>query len=297
MELFDTFAASPGLFIGCCVALGLLIGSFLNVVIYRVPMMMDNELRAECAALAGSEPVTAPVFNIVTPRSACPACKAPITALQNVPVVSWLALRGRCANCKARISARYPAVELATGLLSGFIAWHFGFGGLALAALALTWFLIALTLIDFDTQYLPDQLTYPLLWLGLIVSLWHPAWAAGAEPVGPRESIIGAVAGYLSLWSVYWAFKLLTGKEGMGYGDFKLFAALGAWLGWQMLLPIIVFASGVGAMFGVYVMIRQRKGKDMQLAFGPFLAIAGWLALVAGHAVVSRYFALFATNT
>jgi leader peptidase (prepilin peptidase) / N-methyltransferase len=297
MELIDTLAANPGLFVGCCVALGLLVGSFLNVVIYRVPIMMDNELRAECAALAGNEPFALPAFNIITPRSACPACKAPIAALQNVPVVSWLALRGKCANCKARISARYPAVELATGLLSGFIAWHFGFGGLALAALAFTWLLIALTMIDFDTQFLPDQLTYPLLWLGLIVSLWHPVWGPGGEPVGPRESIIGAAAGYVSLWSVYWAFKLITGKEGMGYGDFKLFAALGAWLGWQMLLPIIVLASGVGAMVGVYVMIRQRKGKDMQLAFGPFLAIAGWLALVAGNAVVSRYFALFAPNS
>ena len=296
MEIFDTLAASPALFIGCCVALGLLVGSFLNVVIYRVPVMMDNELRAECAALAGAEPVEQPAFNVVTPRSACPSCKAPITALQNVPVVSWLALRGKCASCKAPISVRYPAVELATGLLSGFIAWRFGFGALALAALAFTWLLIALTMIDFDTQYLPDQLTYPLLWLGLIVSLWYPVWSDGAAAVGPRESIIGAVSGYLSLWSVYWAFKLLTGKEGMGYGDFKLFAALGAWLGWQMLLPIIVFASGVGAIFGVVIMVRQRKGKDTQLAFGPFLAIAGWLALVIGHAVVSRYFAMFAPN-
>jgi len=298
MELFDIFAASPALFIGSCVALGLLIGSFLNVVIYRVPIMMDNELRAECAAteaLVEETHTAPPAFNLVVPRSACPNCKAPITALQNVPVVSWLVLRGKCANCKTPISMRYPAVELATGVLSGFIAWHFGFGGLALAALVFTWLLIALTMIDFDTQYLPDQLTYPLLWLGLIVSLWHPAWSPGAESVGPRESIIGAVGGYVSLWSVYWAFKLITGKEGMGYGDFKLFAALGAWLGWQMLLPIIVFASGGGAIVGVYVMIRQRKGKDTQLAFGPFLAIAGWLALVGGHAVVSRYFALFAT--
>jgi leader peptidase (prepilin peptidase) / N-methyltransferase len=296
MQFLDPLAASPALFIGCCVVLGLLVGSFLNVVIYRVPVMMDNALRAECAALAGAEPAALPAFNIVTPRSACPACKAPITALQNVPVVSWLALRGKCAHCKTRISARYPLVELATGVLSGFLAWRFGFGGLALAALAFTWLLIALTLIDFDTQYLPDQLTYPLLWLGLLLSLWHPVWATGAAAVDPRASIIGAVAGYLSLWSVYWAFKLVTGKEGMGYGDFKLFAALGAWLGWQMLLPIIVFASGVGAVFGIVIMIRQRKGKDTQVAFGPFLAIAGWLALVAGDAVVSRYFALFAPH-
>jgi leader peptidase (prepilin peptidase)/N-methyltransferase len=293
-DLSAILAASPALFIGLCVVLGLMIGSFLNVVIHRVPIMMDNELRAECAALAGTEPAPQPKFNVITPRSACPKCKAPITALQNIPVVSWLALRGQCANCKTPISKRYPLVELATGLLSGFIAWHFGFGMLAFAALAFTWFLIALTMIDFDTQFLPDALTYPLLWLGLIVSLWHPAWGDVAAPVGPRESIIGAVAGYLSLWSVYWAFKLLTGKEGMGYGDFKLFAALGAWLGWKMLLPIIVFASGVGAIFGVVVMIRQRKGRDTQIAFGPFLAIAGWFALIAGNDIVNRYLGLFA---
>ena len=298
-DFLAILAAQPALFIGICVALGLMIGSFLNVVIHRVPIMMDNELRADCAALsneerAGTQAPPQPKFNVITPRSACPKCKAPITALQNIPVVSWLVLRGKCANCQTPISKRYPLVELATGLFSGFVAWHFGFGMLAMAALAFTWFLIALTMIDFDTQYLPDSLTYPLLWLGLLVSLWHPAWAAGATPIGPRESILGAAAGYLSLWSVYWVFKLLTGKEGMGYGDFKLFAALGAWLGWQMLLPIIVFASGVGALFGIVVMIRKRKGRDMQIAFGPFLAIAGWLVMIAGHDIVSRYLSLFA---
>jgi leader peptidase (prepilin peptidase)/N-methyltransferase len=294
--LLEPLAEFPALFIGFTVVLGLLIGSFLNVVIYRVPIMMDRALRAECAALADPAATAAqePPFNLMVPRSACPACKAPITALQNVPVVSWLALGRKCANCKAPISARYPLVEAATGILSGFIAWHYGYGGTALAALAFTWFLIALTMIDFDTQYLPDQLTYPLLWLGLIGSLWHPVWGDGAAPITPRDSIIGAAAGYLSLWSVYWAFKLITGKEGMGYGDFKLFAALGAWMGWMMLLPIIVFASGVGAIFGVVIMIRQRKGKDTQIAFGPFLAIAGWFALICGHAVVERYLGLFA---
>lgn len=298
--ILEPLAAYPAFFIGFTVVLGMLIGSFLNVVIYRVPIMMDKALRAECAALvdhvadpAGS-PAQEPPFNLMVPRSACPACKAPITALQNIPVVSWLALGRKCANCKTPISARYPLVEAATGILSGFIAWHFGFGGTALAALAFTWFLIALTMIDFDTQYLPDQLTYPLLWLGLIGSLWHPVWGDGAAPVTPHDSIIGAAAGYLSLWSLYWAFKLITGKEGMGYGDFKLFAALGAWMGWMMLLPIIVFASGVGAIFGIVIMIRQRKGKDTQIAFGPFLAIAGWFALIFGNAVVERYLGLFA---
>ena len=294
--IFEPLAASPALFIGFTVVLGLLIGSFLNVVIYRVPIMMDHELRTECAALADPETtlVAAPKFNLVVPRSACPACKAPITAMQNIPVVSWLALGRKCASCKAPISARYPLVELATGVLSGFIAWHFGFGATALAALVFTWLLIALTMIDFDTQFLPDQLTYPLLWSGLIVSLAHPVWSEGAAPIMPNDSIIGAAAGYLSLWSVYWAFKLITGKEGMGYGDFKLFAALGAWLGWKMLLPIILFASAVGALVGIVIMIRQRKGKDTQIAFGPFLAIAGWLTLIFGNTVVERYLDMFA---
>ena len=292
-------ALHPALFVTLSALLGLMVGSFLNVVIHRLPIMMDNELRAECAALAfqdgtAGEPTPPPAYNVVTPRSACPKCKAPITALQNIPLVSWLALRGKCAHCRNPISARYPLVELATGVLSGFVAWRFGYGLTGVAALAFTWILIALTMIDFDTQFLPDALTYPLLWLGLLLSLWYPVWGVGAEPVGPRESIVGAVAGYLSLWSVYWAFKLLTGKEGMGYGDFKLYAALGAWLGWKMLLPIIVFASGVGAIFGVVVMIRQRKGRDTQIAFGPFLAIAGWIALVAGHDIVSRYLSLYA---
>jgi leader peptidase (prepilin peptidase)/N-methyltransferase len=213
--------------------------------------------------------------------------------VQNIPVVSWLALGRKCAHCKTPISARYPLVELATGVLSGFIAWHFGFGATALAALVFTWMLIALTMIDFDTQFLPDQLTYPLLWSGLIASLAHPVWAEGAAPVMPSDSIIGAAAGYLSLWSVYWAFKLITGKEGMGYGDFKLFAALGAWLGWTMLLPIILFASAVGALVGIVIMIRQRKGKDTQIAFGPFLAIAGWLTLIFGNTVVERYLDMY----
>jgi leader peptidase (prepilin peptidase)/N-methyltransferase len=302
-EFFAMLTTLPWLFVALSVVLGLLIGSFLNVVIHRVPIMMDNELRAECVVLAAhdaalegevvGEVAEPPVYNIVTPRSACPKCQTPITALQNIPIVSWLVLRGQCASCKNPISMRYPLVELATGILSGFVAWRFGFGLAGCAALAFTWFLIALTMIDFDTQYLPDVLTYPLLWLGLLVSLGHPSWDEGAAPVGPRDAIIGAAAGYLILWSVYWLFKLITGKEGMGYGDFKLLGALGAWLGWQMLLPIIVFASGVGAIFGVVVMIRQRRGRDTQIAFGPFLAIAGWIALVAGHDIVNRYLGLF----
>ncbi len=296
MQTLDYLAAHPTLFIVLSVVLGLMIGSFLNVVIYRVPVMMEMALRAECATLSpgDSETPAAPTFNLMTPRSRCPSCKSPVTALQNVPVLSWLALGRKCANCKTPISARYPSVELATGVLTGFIAWHYGFGLTTLAAMAFTWMLIALTMIDFDTQYLPDSITYPLLWLGLLTSLSHPVWADGSAPLTPRDSIIGAAVGYLSLWSIYWAFKLLTGKEGMGYGDFKLFGALGAWLGWGMLLPIILFASVVGALFGIVVMIRQRSGKDTPMAFGPFLAIAGWLAMIFGHGVVTRYLGLFA---
>ena len=294
MDFLEPFAAIPALFIGVTVLLGLLVGSFLNVVIYRVPLMMDNALRAECASLANPDAPPPPTFNLITPRSACPACKAPITALQNIPVVSWLMLGRKCANCKAPISARYPLVELFTGLASGLIAWRFGYGVLSLAALLFTWFLIALTMIDFDTQFLPDDLTFPLLWIGLLFSTTHPVWEPGAAPVTPADSIVGAVAGYLSLWTVYWIFKLLTKKEGMGYGDFKLFAAFGAWFGWRTLLPIILFASLVGSVFGVYALYRQRKGMDTPIAFGPFLAAAGWLFLLIGHQTVDRYLSLYA---
>jgi len=293
MEFLQPLAEYPALLIGSCVLLGLLVGSFLNVVIFRVPVMMEREFQFECATLGEpSAPLPAP-FNLMTPGSHCPACKAAVSPLQNIPVVSWLALGRKCASCRTPISARYPSVELATGVLSGFIAWHFGFSGLTFAALLFTWMLIALTMIDFDTQFLPDAINYPLLWLGLLVSLWHPAWGEGAPPVTPRDAIIGAAAGYLTLWSVYWGFKLLTGKEGMGYGDFKLFAALGAWLGWQMLLPIILFASGAGAAFGIVIMIRQRRGKDTPMAFGPFLAMAGWLAMIWGQDVIDAYLRLF----
>jgi leader peptidase (prepilin peptidase) / N-methyltransferase len=292
-EFLIPLAVSPALFIGCCVLFGLLVGSFLNVVIYRVPVMMDNALRAECAFLTDPDTAPPPVFNLVVPRSACPNCKTQITALQNIPVVSWLALRGKCANCKAPISARYPLVELFTGIASGLVAWRFGYGTLALAGLVFTWFLIALTLIDFDTQLLPDQLTYPLLWIGLLLSTSHPVWAPGTAPLTPADSIIGAMCGYLSLWSVYWIFKLIMKKEGMGYGDFKLYAAFGAWFGWRMLLPIILFASLVGSVVGIYLLYRQRKGMDTPIAFGPFLAIAGWLFMMVGHEAIDRYFALY----
>ena len=302
MPAIELLAASPPLFIGTCLALGLAVGSFLNVVIYRLPIMLDREWRAQCAELAGHDPHAATVaaaprerFNLIVPRSACPACKAPISALQNIPLISWLVLRGRCARCGAPISVRYPLVELISGILSAWVAARFGFGLAALAALILTWFLVALTCIDIDTQLLPDSLTLPLLWLGLTLSLLGPQGAAPV-PVDVRSSLIGAVAGYLSLWSVYHLFRLVTGKEGMGYGDFKLFAALGAWLGWQMLLPVMLIAAVVGAVVGIAILATGKQSRATPIAFGPFLAMAGWLVLMFGHGLVGRYLALFSAH-
>jgi len=301
MTLIELLASSPAWFIGTCLVFGLLIGSFLNVVIYRVPIILERQWREQCQELAASDSTgtEAPAkqadarFNLVVPRSACPSCKAPISAVQNIPVLSWLFLKGRCASCGARISARYPAIEALTGLLSAAVAWKFGFGWPALWGLVLTWFLIALTFIDVDTQLLPDNLTLPLLWIGLLLSLWAPSEGGAPIPMDPRDSIIGAIAGYLSLWSVYHLFRLLTGKEGMGYGDFKLFAALGAWLGWKMLLPIILIAAAVGAVVGIVILLARGQSRATPIAFGPFLAAAGWLMLMFGQELVSGYLGLF----
>ena len=299
MSVIALLAGSPALFIGTALVLGLAVGSFLNVVIYRLPIMLDRQWRAQCADVLGEAAVATLAadlperFNLVVPRSACPACKAPIPATQNVPVLSWLILRGRCARCGAAISARYPIVELLTGVLSALVAWRFGFDWPTLAALVLTWFLIALTCIDLETQLLPDSLTLPLLWIGLTLSLWAPRIGGASVPVDLRSSVIGAIAGYASLWSVYHLFRLLTGKEGMGYGDFKLFAALGAWLGWQMLLPIILIAAAAGAIVGITVLSIRRQHRSTPIAFGPFLAASGWLMLMVGHELVGRYLGLF----
>ena len=282
---------SAPLFIGVVFLLGLLVGSFLNVVIHRVPVMLERSWRRECLALDGKEPPPEAPYDLIRPRSACPGCKAPITALQNIPVLSWLVLRGRCASCRRPIGARYPVVELATALLSAVVAWKFGFGWATAAALVLTWFLIALAVIDMDTQLLPDGMTLPMLWIGLLLPLLLPA--GSRLPVDLRDAVIGAAAGYLSLWSVYHLFRLLTGKEGMGYGDFKLLAALGAWLGWQMLLPIIIGAAGVGALVGITSIVLGQRGKGVPMAFGPYLAAAGWLMLLLGPEVVGRYLALY----
>ena len=286
-----TLQESAPLFVGVVFLLGLLVGSFLNVVIHRVPVMLERGWRRECLALDGKEPPAEPPYDLIRPRSACPGCKAPITALQNIPVLSWLVLRGRCASCRRSIGWRYPVVELATALLSAVVAWKFGFGTTAAAALVLTWFLIALAVIDIDTQLLPDSMTLPLLWIGLLLPLLLSA--GGRLPVDLRDAVIGAAAGYLSLWSVYHLFRLLTGKEGMGYGDFKLLAALGAWLGWQMLLPIIIGAAGVGAVVGLTSIVLGRRGKGVPMAFGPYLAAAGWLMLMLGPQLVGRYLALY----
>lgn len=307
MSLLELLASSPPLFMGTCLVLGLLVGSFLNVVIYRVPVMLQRQWHEQCAELAaeaagtspGVDPGVRPLpkaaepFNLVVPRSACPSCKAPITALQNIPVFSYIALRGRCARCGAKIGARYPLVEILTGILSAAVAWKYGFGWPTAAAIVLTWFLIALTFIDVDHQLLPDSLTLPLLWIGLLMSLWGPQPGGPPLPVDMRSSIIGAIAGYLSLWSVYHLFRLLTGKEGMGYGDFKLFAALGAWLGWKMLLPIILFAAVVGAAVGIAMVVVQGRDRAKPIAFGPFLAAAGWIVLMFGPELVSGYLGMF----
>ena len=297
MSVLELLASSPGWFVGTCLVLGLLVGSFLNVVIYRLPVILDRQWRQECAELHNTDlPVATEPFNLVVPRSACPGCKAPITALQNIPVLSYLVLRGRCAACGIRISPRYPLIEALTGILSAAVAWKYGYGWQTAAAIVLTWFLIALTFIDVDTQFLPDSLTLPLVWMGLLLSLWASQSGPAPVPVDMRSSIIGAIAGYLSLWSVYHLFRLITGKEGMGYGDFKLFAALGAWLGWQMLLPIILFAASVGAVVGIAMLAVRGQSRSTPIAFGPFLAAAGWLVLMFGHEVVTGYLGMFAAR-
>jgi leader peptidase (prepilin peptidase) / N-methyltransferase len=286
-------AGSPALLVGVVFFLGLLVGSFLNVVIYREPVRLQHEWRDEAQRILGQTPEARAPFNLVTPRSACPSCQAPISAWQNIPLLSWLLLGRRCASCKASISARYPLIELFTGLLSAAVAWRYGWS-LALAfGLIITWALIALSGIDYDTQYLPDSLTLPLLWLGLLASLFAgsvPITAAPAAlPVTPDRAIVGAVAGYLALWSVYWVFKLATGKEGMGYGDFKLLAALGAWLGPGMLLPIILLSAGVGSIVGITMILALGRDKQLPIPFGPYLAAAGWIAMLFGPGLVQAW--------
>lgn len=284
MHLVDLMREHLALFIGLVFATGLVVGSFLNVVIHRLPRMLDRGWRRECRALLEPDAVVGeePAYNLVTPGSHCPACEHKIRAWENIPVVSWLALRGRCSACGTRISVRYPFVELVAAVLAAAVAWRFGFGWACLGALLLTWSLVALTVIDFDHQLLPDTITLPVLWLGLM-------WSLSGDFVSTRDAVIGAAAGYLSLWSVYWAFKLATGKEGMGYGDFKLLAMLGAWLGWQALPAVILLSAGVGAVVGIALILLQRLGRDVPMPFGPYLAAAGWIALMWGDAINQAY--------
>ena len=294
-DLAAFYASEPIWFAGSVFLLGLMIGSFLNVVIYRLPIILERDWRSQATDLlhpsSDASPASAPLerFTLSTPRSACPKCKAPITALQNVPVVSWLVLRGRCASCKAKISARYPVVELATGVLSAWVAWHFGFGASAACALLVTWALIALTGIDIDHQLLPDNITLPLMWAGLLAAVVVGPVAGAALPVSPKDALIGAAAGYISLWLVFHAFKLVTGKEGMGYGDFKLFAALGAWLGWKVLPMVIVLSAATGAVLGLLMIALQGRDRRAPMPFGPYLAAAGWLAMMYGDSLLNGY--------
>lgn len=273
---------SPVFFISLCSIAGLLVGSFLNVVIYRLPKMMEREWRRQCAELRGEPIEGAPPFNIVIPRSACPHCGYKITALENIPVASYVLLGGRCSQCHASIAARYPVVEVLTGLISGFIAWHFGYGFAAFTALVFVWAMIALAFIDMDTQLLPDDITLPLLWGGLLINL-------GDGFTDIRSAIIGAVAGYLALWSVYWCYKLVTGREGMGYGDFKLLAVIGAWLGWQMLPLVILFSSLTGAVAGVGLILIAKHGRHVPIPFGPYLVVGSFVALFWGNQINRGY--------
>jgi leader peptidase (prepilin peptidase) / N-methyltransferase len=261
---------------------GLCVGSFANVVIHRLPKMLERGWHAQCAELRGESVPAEPAYNLVVPRSACPACGHRITALENIPLLSWLLLKGKCSACKAPISARYPVVELLGGLLAAFAIYRFGAGPAGLAASLLLWALLVLTFIDLDTQLLPDDVTLPLLWAGLLANLWGTF-------VPLSTAVIGAVGGYLALWTIYWLFKLIRGKEGMGYGDFKLLAALGAWLGWKMLPLIVLLSSVVGAVIGIALIVFKGRDHNIPIPFGPYLAIAGAIALFWGPALVKIY--------
>lgn len=265
-----------------CTVLGLLVGSFLNVVIHRLPLIMERDWQAQCAQMRGDAAPHPEPLSLARPRSRCPQCGHAITALENIPVLSWLALRGRCRGCGGAISARYPMVELLCAALSGYAAWHFGPGWTTAGALVLLWALLALTFIDFDTQLLPDAITLPLLWAGLLFNLW-------GSFTDLQSAVIGAMAGYLSLWLVYQGFRLATGREGMGFGDFKLLGAIGAWLGWQMLPLVILLSSLVGSVAGVALIVLARHGRATPIPFGPYLAAAGVIALFWGRWITATY--------
>ncbi len=285
MSFIQLLQTTPAFFISLCATIGLLVGSFLNVVIHRLPRMLEQKWQQQSAELNGKTIETALSFNLATPRSTCPHCGHKISALENIPIASYLMLRGRCSQCRASISPRYPIIEALTSIISGFIAWHFGYGLVAFAALAFAWAMITLAFIDLDTQLLPDDITLPLLWGGLLVNL-----ASGFTDI--QSAVIGAVAGYLALWSIYWGFKLATGKEGMGYGDFKLLAAIGAWFGWQMLPLVILLSSLVGAVVGIGLVVVAKQGRNVPIPFGPYLVGGGLIALFWGNQINRAYLGL-----
>ena len=283
-DIFIILRQEPNFFIFISVILGLLVGSFLNVVIHRLPIMMEREWQNNALEMQGKEVPIIEKYTLVTPRSACPKCQHPISALENIPVISYLFLRGKCKGCKTPISLRYPMVEVLTGILIGLVSWKFGYTSMTLAAWAFTFALITLTLIDYDTQLLPDDITLPLLWLGL-------AFNIGGGFTDLKSAVVGAIFGYLILWSVYWLFKIITGKEGMGYGDFKLLAAIGAWFGWQLLPAVILLSSVVGAVIGIALIVFGGKNRQSAIPFGPFLALGGIAALFFGQELASFYLA------
>jgi len=282
MSLIQSFQAFPALFVTAVTVMSLAIGSFLNVVIHRLPKMLERQWRDELSELNGQEVAAGPRYNLMVPRSACPACGHAIGALENVPLISYFALRGKCAGCKARISPRYPLVEALTGVLSGYIAWRYGFTWQTLELLVFVWSMIALAFIDLDTFYLPDDITLPLVWAGLLANM-------GGLFVDLQSAVIGAIAGYLALWIVFWGYKLATGKDGMGYGDFKLLAAIGAWLGWKMLPVVILLSSLVGAIVGISLIVFARHGRNVPIPFGPYLVLGGLIALFWGDQLLHYY--------
>jgi leader peptidase (prepilin peptidase)/N-methyltransferase len=286
MEFLDVLQRSPVLLMATTGLLGLCVGSLLNVVIHRLPKMMEAGWREECAALEGREPPAKVTYNLFTPPSACPSCATPIRAIHNIPVVSWLVLRGKCAKCAAPISARYPMVEVLGGAVAVLLAWRFGYSWQLAFGLVFGWAMLALAFIDFDTQLLPDDITLPVLWLGLLAN------AAGTF-IDLRSAVFGAVAGYMILWLVYWAFRLVAKKEGMGFGDFKLLAAIGAWTGWQVIPVVIIASAGLGAIVGSLFLWLSRRGADTRIPFGPYLALAGIVGLIWGRELVVAWLGRF----
>ncbi len=282
MALLQLFQDMPAAFVAFCTVLGLLVGSFLNVVVHRLPRMMEAQWRAQCAELSGAPSAPGATFNLAVPRSRCSSCDHRIAALENIPILSFLWLRGRCSACASPIGVRYPLVEAASGALCGLAAWQFGPGLATAGALVFCWAMLALALIDLDTQLLPDDITLPLVWAGLLLNLQGTF-------VPLSSAVLGAAAGYLCLWCVFWGFKLLTGKDGMGFGDFKLLGAIGAWLGWKMILPVLLLSSVAGATLGITLILAARHGRRVPIPFGPYLAIAGTLALFSGPHLLALF--------